>query len=88
MYAILYKKDQKMTIRKNFLLDEEIVEHLKKIAEASNTTQTQAIRNMIEEQYQKIAVKEKLEALQRIAGSASDLFAGESIQSIKANMDV
>jgi hypothetical protein len=88
MYAIVYKKDQKMTIRKNFILDEESVEHLKEIAKANNTTQTQVIRNMIEEQYQEIAMKEKIEALQRIAGSSSGLFVGESIQSIKANMDV
>ncbi len=79
---------EKMTIRKNFLLDEEIVEHLKEIAKANNTTQTQVIRNMIEEQYQKIAIKEKLEALHRIAGSATGQFVGKSIQSIKANMDV
>ncbi len=76
-----------MTIRKNFLLDDEIVEHLKEIAKANNVTQTQAIRNMIEEQYQEIATKEKLEALQRIAGSSTGLFRGKSIQSIKAMMD-
>jgi hypothetical protein len=58
-----------MTIRKNFLLDDEIVEHLKEIATVNNTTQTQAIRNMIEEQYQKIAMKEKLEAFRRLTES-------------------
>ena len=51
-----------MTIRKNFLLDEEIVEHLKEIAKISNTTQTQVIRNMIEEQYQEIEMQKKLKA--------------------------
>ena len=76
-----------MTVRKNFLLDEEIAEHLKELAKVNNTTQTQVIRNMIEEQYQEIAVREKLEALHRIAGSSSGQFVGESIQSIKANMD-
>ena len=77
-----------MTIRKNFLLDEEIVEHLKEIAKANNTTQTEVIRNMIEEQYQKIAIKEKLEALKSFAGSGSGLFGDLTIQEIKAQMDV
>ncbi len=77
-----------MMIRKNFLLDEEIVEQLKEIAKANNTTETGVIRNMIEEQYQKITIKEKLEALKSFAGSGSGQFVGKSIQSIKANMDV
>ena len=77
-----------MTIRKNFLLDEEIVEHLKEIAKANNTTQTQVIRNMIEEQHQEIAMKEKLEALKAFAGSGSGLFGELTIQEIKAQMDV
>ncbi|MEA3456903.1 MAG: hypothetical protein U9R26_10360 [Campylobacterota bacterium] len=55
-----------MTIRKNFLLDEEIVEHLKEIADVNNTTQTQAIRNMIEEQYQEIERQKKLEAFHNL----------------------
>ena len=54
-----------MTIRKNFLLDDEIVEHLKEIAKANNTTQTQAIRNMIKEQYQEIEMQKKLEAFRK-----------------------
>jgi predicted transcriptional regulator len=77
-----------MTIRKNFLLDEEIVEHLKEIAKANNTTQTQVIRNMIEEQYQEIAVKEKLEAINSFAGSGNGLYGELTIQEIKAQMDV
>lgn len=77
-----------MTIRKNFLLDEEIVEHLKEIAKVNNTTQTQVIRNMIEEQYQEIAIKEKLEAIKAFAGSGSGLYGELTIQEIKAQMDV
>ncbi len=77
-----------MTIRKNFLLDEEIAEHLKKIAQDANTTQTQVIRNMIEERYQEISVKEKLEILHSLAGSSTGMFVGKSVQSIKASMDV
>jgi len=77
-----------MTIRKNFLLDDETVEHLKKIAKNENTTQTQAIRNMIEEKYQEVSTKEKLEAFESIVGSCNGLFVGKSVQSIKADMDV
>ncbi len=58
-----------MTIRKNFLLDENIVEHLKEIAKANHTTQTQVIRNMIEEQYQGIEKQKKLEAFSRLTRS-------------------
>ena len=77
-----------MTIRKNFLLNEEIVEHLKRLAEQSNLTQTQVIKNLIEEQYAKIAIAERLEALKNFAGSGTGLFKDETIQSIKANRDV
>ena len=77
-----------MTIRKNFVFDDEIVEHLKAIAEREGTNQTEVIRNLIEEKYEEISVQEKLEALHRIAESANGLFVGKSIQSIKAEMDV
>ena len=58
-----------MTIRKNFLLDEEIAEHLKEIARTNKTTQTQVIRNMIEEQYQEIEKQKKLEAFHQLTES-------------------
>ena len=77
-----------MTIRKNFLLDEEIVEHLEKIAKRDNTTQTQVIKNLIEEEYKEISVQEKLDALYSFAGSFPNAFVGKSVQSIKASMDV
>ena len=75
-----------MTIRKNFLLDDEIAKHLEELAKKENTTQTNIVKNMIEEKYQEISVKEKLEALDRIAGSCNGLFVGKSIQSIKVEM--
>ena len=77
-----------MTIRKNFVFDEEIAEHLKEIAKRDGTNQTEVVRNLIEEKYQEISVQEKLEALHRIADSANGLFVGKSVQSIKAEMDV
>ena len=74
-----------MTIRKNFLLDETIAKHLEAIAQKENTTQTNVIKNMIEERYQEYSRQEKLEAFRAIKG-ISGAFLGKSIQSIKAEM--
>jgi uncharacterized Fe-S cluster-containing radical SAM superfamily protein len=54
-----------MTVRKNFVFDDEVAEHLKEIAK-----------------------KRKLEALNRISGSATRLFGDLTVQEIKANIDV
>lgn len=43
-----------MTVRKNFLLNDEIAKHLELIAKKENTTQTNVIKNMIEEMGSKI----------------------------------
>lgn len=55
-----------MTIRKNFLLDDEIAKHLEALAKKENTTQTNIIKNMIQEKYEKISVQAKLDALDEI----------------------
>lgn len=76
-----------MTIRKNFLLDEEIARHLEEIAQKENTTQTNVIKNMIEEKYEKYSVEEKLEAFYSFVGSMNGLIDDDvSIQSIKMEM--
>ena len=75
-----------MTIRKNFLPDEEIAKHLEELAKRENTTQTNVIRNMIEEKYQEISVQEKLDAIKVFAGSCPGMFVDKSIQSIKMEM--
>ncbi|WP_321777760.1 hypothetical protein [Sulfurimonas sp.] len=77
-----------MTVRKNFLFDDEIAEHLEEIAKKENTTQTQVVKNLIEEKYDEISVEEKLEALHAFAGSGTGLYGDLTIQKIKANMDV
>ena len=77
-----------MTIRKNFLFDEEVVEHLKDIASRENTSQTQVIKDLIEEKYEKYSIDEKLEAFYAFAGSGTGLYGDLTIQEIKANMDV
>lgn len=65
MYAIIYINQYigiDMTIRKNFLLDDDIAIHLEELAKRENTTQTNIIKNMIEEKYEEISVQDKLEA--------------------------
>ena len=61
-----------MTIRKNFIFDEDIAQHLKEIAERENVTQTQVVKDLIEEKYEEVSVKEKLDALQRIINSSKE----------------
>ncbi len=75
-----------MTIRKNFLLDDEIARHLEILAKKENTTQTNIIKNMIEEKYQEYSVQEKLEAFRSIVPMPSGSLVGKSIQSIKEDM--
>ena len=58
-----------MTIRKNFLFDEEIARHLEEIAKLEGKTQTQTIQEFIEQAYKQIAIKKKLAALDELAGS-------------------
>ncbi len=77
-----------MTVRKNFIFDQETAEHLEKLAKRDGITQTKVVKNLIEEEYKEISVQEKLDALYSFAGSFPDAFVGKSIQSIKASMDV
>jgi len=62
-----------MTIRKNFLFDDDVARHLEEIAKAEGKTQTQIAQEAIEERYKKISIEKKLEALARITGSFSGL---------------
>jgi len=77
-----------MTVRKNFIFDEETAEHLEKLAKRDGKTQTQVVKDLIEEEYKEISVKEKLEIIDRIAGSIPGIDDSVSIQSIKASMDI
>ncbi len=61
-----------MTVRKNFLFDEDVAQHLKEIAKKANITQTQVVKNLIEAEYEEVSVEEKLEALQRIVNSSKE----------------
>jgi len=88
-----------MTIRKNFIFDDTIAEHLKAIAEREGTNQTEVVRNLIEEKYQEISKEEKLAALNRLLKQSKE--AGQNpfleqfdkddnkiLQKVKAMMDV
>jgi predicted DNA-binding protein len=75
-----------MTVRKNFLLDDEIAKHLEEIAKKENRTQTDVIKTMIEEKYEKYSIQEKLEAFRSIVPMTSGSLLGKSIQSIKTEM--
>lgn len=75
-----------MTVRKNFLLDDEIAKHLEEIAKKENKTQTDVIKNMIEEKYQEYSIQEKLEAFRSIIPLPPGALVDKSIQSIKEEM--
>lgn len=76
-----------MTVRKNFLFEEDVAQHLKKIAKKANVTQTQIVKDLIEEKYEEYSVEEKLEALYSFAGTMNGLIGDDvSIQSIKMEM--
>jgi len=88
-----------MTIRKNFIFDDEIVAHLKEIAERDGMNQTEVVRNLIEEKYQEISREEKLAAFQRLMKSVKengpnpfldqfDKNDNKILQKVKAMMDV
>ena len=51
-----------MMTRKKIIFNEEKVQYLKEIEERESTTQTQAVKELIEEKYDEISMEEKLEA--------------------------
>ena len=58
-----------MTIRKNFLFEQEVAKHLEELAKAEGKTQTQLVQEMTEERYRKIRKKKKLDALAKLKHS-------------------
>jgi predicted DNA-binding protein len=77
-----------MTVRKNFVFSDEVAEHLKELSLESGKSMTAVVEELIEKSFEDIEKKRKLEALNRIKGSATGLFGDLTIQKIKANMDV
>ena len=60
-----------MTIRKNFLFEQEVAKHLEELAKAEGKTQTQIVQEMTEERYKQIRKKKKLDALEKLKNSPS-----------------
>ena len=77
-----------LTVRKNFVFDKNIAIYLEELAKEAKTSMTALVQEMIEERYKQIKVKKRMEAFNRIKGSATGLIGDTSIQSIKANRDV
>ncbi len=76
------------TVRKNFVFDREIALQLEEMAKNSNKSMTALVQEMIKERYKQLKAKKRLEAFNRIKGSATGLFSDESIQSIKAKREL
>ncbi len=77
-----------MTVRKNFVFKDEVAKHLEELAKERGKSMTAVVEELIENSYEDIEKKRKLEAAKRIIGSATGLFGDLTIQEIKANMDV
>ncbi len=78
----------KTTVRKNFVLEKNIADHLEALAKESQQSMTALIQEMIEERYKTIKVKKRLNALERMKNSAEGLLTDESIQSLKGKRHV
>jgi len=62
-------KGYTMTIRKNFLFEQEVAKHLEELAKTEGKTQTQIVQEMTEERYRQILKKKKLAALAKLKNS-------------------
>jgi len=79
------------TVKQDFIFNEETVEHLKMLSEDSHEPMNDIVQKLIEQKYQeyrKLKVKKRVEAFEKIVGSATGLLGDFSIQSVKANMNV
>lgn len=77
-----------VSVRKNFLFDENIAQYLEEIAKDTKKSMTAIMQEMIEERYDSIRVKKRLKALENMVGSANGLLTNKSIQSIKAEKEI
>lgn len=78
----------KTTVRKNFVFDITIAQHLEELARETKQSMTTMIQELIEERYKQIRVKKRLKLLEEMDGSANGMLTDFSIQSVKANRDV
>lgn len=77
-----------LPIRKNFVFDAIVAEHLEELAKENKKSMTALLQEMIEKAYSEIEKRKKIAAAKSIIGCANGLFTDKSVQSIKANMDV
>ena len=77
-----------LTVRKNFVFDKNIALYLEELAKETKQSMTALVQEMIEERYKEIKVKKRMEAFNRIKGSATGLLTDTSIQEIKANREL
>ncbi|KIM13441.1 MAG: hypothetical protein KU38_02030 [Sulfurovum sp. FS08-3] len=77
-----------VTVRKNFVLDQEIANHLEELAKNNNQSMTALIQELIEERYHKLRVQQRKEVLKQMDGFGTGLLTDFSIQKVKASMDV
>ena len=75
-------------VRKNFVFSQEVAEHLEELAKDSNKSMTQLLSELVEQNYQNKLIEKRKKAIDNLFGITSGLFKDETIQSIKANMDV
>jgi len=76
------------TVKKDFIFNEETVEHLKALSEDSNESMNVIVQELIDKKYRELRVKTRLEAFEKIDGCATGLLGDFSVQSVKANMNV
>ncbi|MBN2825229.1 MAG: hypothetical protein JXQ76_07900 [Campylobacterales bacterium] len=76
------------TVRKNFVLEQAVANHLEELAKESNQSMTALIQDMIEKRYQELRAKQRKEVLEQMRGFGNGLLKDFSIQSVKASMDV
>lgn len=76
------------TVRKNFVFDKQISIYLEELAKDTKQSMTALVQEMIENRYKEIKAKKRLQAFNRLKGSATGLLSDESIQSIKAQREL
>lgn len=79
------------SVRKNFVLDATVAQHLEELAKENNQSMTSLVEEMVEERYGSIRVKKRLEAFHRsqaLSESFNGVSEGKTIQQIKAEKSV
>ncbi len=70
------------------MFDKQISMYLEELAKETKQSMTALMQEMIENRYKQIKAKKRLQAFNRLKGSATGLLGDESIQSIKADREL